>query len=253
MNAGGNLVPNGHTLTINGAFSTVGGNGQLTMTNAADVVNVTGNVTFGSTNTGGSMTAGTLNIGGNFLQQGSPQSITAGGNNALVFNGTGTQTVIFPADGNFANGACVGTAGGPDGEQDRRKPEHPHDDQGSGEFPQQQHDAGSDAGIEWRVHRRRQRVVRAERQLFHVGVGGTTFSKGAGTTIDSVTCSAPVKRSLRDARKNYADIRGTSSWTAPGTLTGQMFVDGNGQLNVATSAVVTGNFTTSGSGTLKMT
>jgi hypothetical protein len=259
VNALGNLVINGNTLTVNGGLATAGVGGQLTMTNASDVVNVTGDVSFGSTSAGGPMTAGTLNIGGNFSQTGSPQSITTSGTNTLVFNGAGTQTVIFSSpDGNFAGGACVGTACVQNLTVNKTA--------GQLNFLTTTKVQGnflnnSTTPVQTPVSNGAF-IVLGNAQFgqngtfYHVGVGSTTFSKGVGTTIDSVTYfgAGQAYNPATLGEQLYSDIRGTANWTAPGTLPGKMVVDGSGQLNVATSgAVVSGSFTTSGTGTLRMT
>ena len=262
VNVGGNLVPNGHTLTINGAFATIGANGQLTMTNSADVVSATGNVTFGASGTGGLMSAGTLSIGGNFMQSGGAQSINTSGTNTVVFNGTVAQTVIFSSpDGNFAGGACVGDACFQNLTSSKSSGalNFLTTTKVQGNFTNS--NSGS-ATIQTPVSNGA--FIIAGNALFgqggtyyKTGVGGSGFSKGAGTVIDSVYYFGGGQAyNPATLGESFTDIRGTSSWTSPGTLTGSMIVDGNGQLNVtngAAAAVVTGNFTTSGSGTLKMT
>jgi hypothetical protein len=259
VNVQGNLVPNGHTLTVSGVsngFAT-SANGQLTMTNPADVVSVAGNVTFGSASSGGPMSAGTLAIGGNFMQSGSSQSISTSGTNTILFNGSGTQTVIFSSpDGNFAAGVCVAacvqnlTVNKPSGALNFLTTVKVQ-----GDFVNN----SSAATVSTPVSSLNQPFIIAGNAAFglngafHVtGIGGTTFSKGAGTTVDTVTyfgASQPYNPGTLG--EFYSDIRGTANWTGQGTLNGQMVVDG--QLNVSTGgAVVTGNFSTAGVGTLRM-
>ncbi len=254
VNVAGNLQINGHTLSVNGAFAT-STNGQLTMNNAADIVNVNGNATFGSTGVGGPMSAGTLNISGNFLQSGNSQSISTSGTNTVNFNGAAVQSITFSSpDGNYSAGcvaACfqnftVNKTGG--------QLNVLTDVKVQGNFANNSTFpvitpvsngplivAGNAAyGQNMTIHR--------------TGVGGT-FSKGLGTAIDSVSYfGAAQTYNPATLGEGYSDIRGTANWTAAGTLTGQMVLSGAGQLNVSNSlAVITGNFTSNGTSTLKMT
>ena len=250
----GNLQINGHTLNVNGAFSTAT-NGQLTMNNAADVVNVTGNVTFGSTGAGGTMSAGTMHIGGNFLQNGGSFSLSTSGTNTLDFNGAGTQSIIFTIpDGNYAAGcssaSCfqnltVNKTGGQlnvltdvkiQGNFTNTSTFPIVTPVSNGPFII----AGNATyGQNMTVHR--------------TGVGGT-FSKGAGTAIDSVSYfGAGQTYNPATLGESYTDILGSVSWPAVGTLTGNMTVSGTGVLTVSsTGATVTGTFTTNGTGSITM-
>ncbi len=255
VNLAGNLTVNSHTLTVNGALTT-SGSGQLTMTNASDVVNVGGNVTFGSTGTGGTMSAGTLSILGNFLQSGSSQSISTSGTNTIVFNGAGTQTVTFSApDGNYAAG-CVAACF-----------ENLTVNKSSGQLNiltavkvQGNFTNNSTTPIQTPVSNgpfivAGNAAYGASGTFYRTGVGGGTFSKVAGTIIDSVSYfGANQTYNPATLGEAYSDIRGTAQWSAGGTLTGDLVLSGAGALNVSTShAIVTGNFTSSGTSTLAIT
>jgi hypothetical protein len=255
VNLAGNLTVNSHTLTVNGALTT-SGSGQLTMTNAADVVNVGGNVTFGSTGTGGLMSAGTLSILGNFLQSGSSQSISTSGTNTIVFNGAGTQTVTFSApDGNYAAGcvaACfqnltVNKSGGQLNILTAVKVQ--------GNFVNNSTTVVQTPVANGPFIVAGNATFGQNGSFARTGVGGTTFSKDVGTLIDSVSYfGAGQTYNPATLGEVYSDIRGTAQWSAGGTLTGQLVLSGAGALNVSTShAIVTGNFTSSGTSTLAIT
>ncbi len=95
VNVDGNLQLNSHYLVVNGTFGTLVA-GQLTMTNAADSMSVTGTATFGGGSTGGILTNGKLKLAGSFLQvnNGSGQEFSASGTHTTLFTGT-TPTVSF--------------------------------------------------------------------------------------------------------------------------------------------------------------
>lgn len=94
---GGSLVLNGHAAILAGNLVT-SGTGALTMTNAADSVNIAGNASFGGGL--GTMNAGVIRLAGNFVQtgaanfQGTAQSAAVA--HRVVLNGaSGTQTISF--------------------------------------------------------------------------------------------------------------------------------------------------------------
>jgi Bacterial Ig-like domain (group 1) len=88
--AGSLVSANGHTLTVNGNMSVF-----LIMTNAADVVNVSGKVTFNAGDELGRLTAGTLVVGGDFQQSGSYQTFAATGTHKVVMKGAVPQHIAF--------------------------------------------------------------------------------------------------------------------------------------------------------------
>ena len=109
---GGTLDVNGYTLRISGNLTIMNTNGRLKMVKAADVVEVSGNVTLQGAASDGYLTAGILKIGGDFYQNGSyhqPNSIpdgsenysnnrfsfAASGTHKVIFNGTSPQTITF--------------------------------------------------------------------------------------------------------------------------------------------------------------
>jgi hypothetical protein len=257
VNVLGTLVVSGHTLTVNGAFTT-SASGQLTMNNAADVVNVTGNVAFSSAGgVGGPMIAGTMHIGGNFFQSGNSSSIATGGTNTIDFNGAGTQTITFSSpDGNYAAGcssaSCfqnvtVNKTGGQLNILTDVKVQGSFTN--SSTFPIVTPVSNGPLIIAGNA------AYGQNMTIHRTGVGGATFTKGAGTAIDSVSYfGAGQTYNPATLGEGYSDIRGTAQWSAGGTLTGQMVLSGAGALNVSTShAIVTGDFTENGTSTLAIT
>ena len=101
----GNLQINGHTFTVNGAFTTQG-SGQLTMNNATDSMTVTGMATFGGGVTAGTLTAGKLVLKGNFTQSGNSQAFKATSGHTTIFSGPAAQTITFTNPDSAASGAC---------------------------------------------------------------------------------------------------------------------------------------------------
>ena len=92
--ASANLNLGGKTVSVTGDFNTQS-SGKLTMTNALDALTVTGNVTFDGSNTSTLLSAGQLTLQGNFSQGGSSTSFAASGTHAVLFNGSGAQTISF--------------------------------------------------------------------------------------------------------------------------------------------------------------
>ena len=95
INVNKRVTVNGHTFTVGGNF-TVNNNTcssctHLVMTNAADVLTVDGNATFGGRN---NLTAGTINLKGNLTQIHYTQALKPTGTK-FVFNGSAAQSVNF--------------------------------------------------------------------------------------------------------------------------------------------------------------
>jgi len=110
---------NGHTLTVNGNFSTNGENARLQMKKSDDKLIVKGDVTFGGASTYEDLSKGILELTGDFYQIGlrshqnykddentryedrfeadNAYSFYPTGEHKVVFNGTSKQTVIFEA------------------------------------------------------------------------------------------------------------------------------------------------------------
>ena len=252
----GNLVINGNTLTINGGFTTQG-SGQLTMNNAADVMNVTGPVTFGSTSAGGPMSNGTMTVRGDFTQTGSVQSLSTFGSHTIVFTGTAAQIVNFATPDVNYTGACSTScfqnltvnkaAGGALFFTSPVKVIGAYSVVGPGPISTLATN-GSFIIVG--------NAILGQNAAYHrMGLASSSYSKSGLTTVDSVSYfGAAQTYNPASLGEVYSDIRGTVNWSAPTTLTGDMVLSGTGQLNVSTSgAIVTGNFTSNGSSTLKMT
>ncbi|MEM7415542.1 MAG: Ig-like domain-containing protein [Gemmatimonadota bacterium] len=95
------LVVGANTLTIGGDLTTSGFGANLTMTDAAGVIDLAGNANFNGGTTLNFMTAGELRIAGD-LTATSPQSGTsfaANQTHTTIFDGTGAQTVNFSTPG----------------------------------------------------------------------------------------------------------------------------------------------------------
>jgi hypothetical protein len=123
MNVGGDLVISGSgTFNMWESNVTVGGDlrtedsGILSMTWAADVLNVSGNAVFGGGNS--SLSAGTLNVAGDFTQATglSAQSFAPGPNHVTVLNGSAAQQVTFESptlnESRFGDLVIDNTSGG---------------------------------------------------------------------------------------------------------------------------------------------
>jgi hypothetical protein len=248
----GNLVLNGHSMTVNGSFAT-STNGQLTMS-GAEVLNVTGNMTFGSTGAGGPMSGGTLNVGGNFVQSGNVQALSAFGTHTTVLNGSGAQTVSFASvDSTFVPGcaaSCFANFA-------------INKATGSVSFSSPVKIIGNYANtstipVTTLTSNSEFIVVGSatfgQNGAYHnLGLASSTYTKGLGTVIDTVVYFGTGQAYAPVLGENHSEIRGTANWTSPGTLTGNLLVSASGQLNVSTAgAVVTGNFKTTSAGTLRM-
>jgi hypothetical protein len=94
----GGFTLGGHFAAVIGTFITAGA-GTVTMTNAADTLNVSGNVAFGGGNTGGLLTAGELVVGGNFAQSTATPSFSAGPGHTTLFDGSTQSVVIIDSTG----------------------------------------------------------------------------------------------------------------------------------------------------------
>ncbi|MBI4421429.1 MAG: hypothetical protein HY560_11450, partial [Gemmatimonadetes bacterium] len=107
---GSNLTLGGRTVTVTGTFGTESG-GTLTMTNGADLLDVTGAMTFAGGNTGGLLTAGVIRARGDFTQVGfvdtscpNPgsdvvETFKASGTHRIDFIGNASQQVTFNTPG----------------------------------------------------------------------------------------------------------------------------------------------------------
>lgn len=100
----GNLQLNGHQLVVNGSFVTQNG-AQLTMTNPADSLYVSGNATFGGGVEAGILTAGKLVLNGNFTQTnaGSGQEFKAVAGHQTILTGSAAQTISFASPDTIAS------------------------------------------------------------------------------------------------------------------------------------------------------
>ncbi len=112
INSGGSLFLNGNAMSVTGDFSTAA-TGTFTENNAADVLIVTGNVSFGGGSTSGQITNGFLTISGNFTQSNSATSFAASGAHQAAFVGTSAQTINFanPGSSQFAKLTLANSAG----------------------------------------------------------------------------------------------------------------------------------------------
>ena len=97
----GNLLINGHSLTVNGDFQTAN-SGSLSMNNAADVVTINGNATFAGNP--GLMANGVLIITGNLTQNTTTNAFNVGAAHITRFTGA-TPTISFanPTTSNFGS------------------------------------------------------------------------------------------------------------------------------------------------------
>ena len=100
MTALGNLIINGQTVTVNGAFATSSG-GVLTMNNVSDYLLVNGSVVFNGGTETGLLTSGVLETTGTFqaTNNGNANNFVASGTHRLRFSGAGNHTVIFGLPG----------------------------------------------------------------------------------------------------------------------------------------------------------
>ncbi|HEX4560820.1 MAG TPA: hypothetical protein VH113_03215 [Gemmatimonadales bacterium] len=81
---GGTLIPNGHTLSVGGAF-TANNSGLLKMTNSLDTLIVGGSALFQGGNESGLLTAGGISVGADFSE---------GSGDAQAFASTGTAVMM---------------------------------------------------------------------------------------------------------------------------------------------------------------
>ena len=91
---GGDLRPNGHTFRVIGDF-TLNSSGFLTMNNAGDVLDVSGNIYMNRSNGAVPVfSAGLIKVQGNFETGGnSGETFRPTGTHRVLFNGTGMQTI----------------------------------------------------------------------------------------------------------------------------------------------------------------
>lgn len=94
----GSFTLAGHFASVIGSFLTAG-TGTVTMTNAADTLNVQGNVAFGGGNTNGLLTAGVLAVSGNFAQSTATPTFVAGPAHTTLFDGSAQSVVIIDSTG----------------------------------------------------------------------------------------------------------------------------------------------------------
>ncbi len=93
---GGTLSIGGQRLNVTNSFRTTG-SGTLTMNNAAGLLVIGGDAVFTGGATSTSLTAGTLQVGGNFTQGGGPLTFAPSATGTLLtrFSGSVLQTVSF--------------------------------------------------------------------------------------------------------------------------------------------------------------
>jgi len=92
----GSLTVGGQLLSV--STLTVGSGGSLVMTNSADVVVVSGNLTMSGSDHTGKLTAGQIQVQGNLVQTsgGSPNSFAASGSHLTVLTGFGSLSFQSP-------------------------------------------------------------------------------------------------------------------------------------------------------------
>ena len=90
--SGGSLVLNGFAASVGGSFATLG-SGAVTMANALDSLDITGNATFAGA--AGTLSAGRIRLAGNFSQTTSAAAFAATGTHRTVLDGTAAQSISF--------------------------------------------------------------------------------------------------------------------------------------------------------------
>jgi hypothetical protein len=93
--SGGSLVMGGQPVSVTGNFTT-SGSGTLSMTNAADSLDINGNASFGGGT--GTLSNGVIRVAGNFTQVGATAAYApspATGAHRVVLDGAAAQTVSF--------------------------------------------------------------------------------------------------------------------------------------------------------------
>jgi hypothetical protein len=227
--SGADLILNAQTVTVSGNFSTVSG-GILTMTNAADVLDVAGNVTFNGGNTSGKLTSGLLQLQGDFTQTGgSSLRFAASGTHKVLFKGSVAQTITF---------------GNP----------------GAGSSRFQELDISNAAGVSFASTL--DVLGRVTLTGTSGAVTGTTVTI-AGDLVDTPGSSWQVTNTtfsgspstLPASMTTNVTFAGAATLVAPLTLTNNLTVSGSGAdltLNGQTVAV-SGNFSTVSGGILTMT
>jgi flagellar basal body rod protein FlgG len=125
INDNGNFSPGGHTVTVNGNL-TLDSHGYLTMADAADVLDVSGNVYWNRQDDNAqSVSAGLIKVQGNFSSGGTASAgFRTSGTHTVLFNGSAAQTVSLaygddcrhyfnrieianPAGVQFTNHVCI--------------------------------------------------------------------------------------------------------------------------------------------------
>jgi hypothetical protein len=94
----GNLNTGGNQITVAGNLTTQN-TSVLTMQNAAGVLDVAGDVSFGGGSTNTRLTAGTLRVGGNFAQAGNAAAFAPTVSHLTILDGSAPQTVSFANPG----------------------------------------------------------------------------------------------------------------------------------------------------------
>jgi len=90
----GQVTPSGNAATITGNLTTTG-IGHLRVVNAADSVDIGGNVSFGGAFGGSQQTNGVIRVAGNVTQLGTGTQYAPSGPHRMVLDGAGTQTLNF--------------------------------------------------------------------------------------------------------------------------------------------------------------
>lgn len=99
VQAGGNLLPNGHAITVGGTLSTTG-NGVITMNSPADRI-VANSASFAGGDETGKLTNGEIEVDGNFAQlnTNSTTSYVSSAPHKTSFGGASALTISFAAPG----------------------------------------------------------------------------------------------------------------------------------------------------------
>lgn len=258
VDSGGTLVLNGKTLAIAGNFSTLTG-GRLNMTNAADLLDVAGNATFGGGAQTGLLTAGSMQIGGDLVQlnNGTATSLVAAQTHSIVLDGAGAQTITL-ADADTIGGSCLKSCIGSmsvsksGGSVTFGSPAKFTGDLTIG-GTLTAFDAIGTAGNPRHVG-----VVgtftssaAAPVHITHLGLGGV-YAKGAATIVDTITF-AGTGQSIPAGGYGEVRVRGTATLSGAITTTGGLTVTGGSLTINGHTATVQGAFATTGTGALIMT
>jgi hypothetical protein len=230
---GGNLTVTGSfalagTMTVTGNFAT-SGSGTLTQSVSTSQLNVTGTTTFAGGSETGKLTNGSLSTGGGFTQAGNPTSFVASGlHNVIVGSAINTSlTLANPTTAIFAALGLTGTA----------TLTVNNDIITTGNFS-----PGSS-------------VVNGAGHKVTVGGQYNNFGNYAGVTFDSTIFaggSSPVTgTSVIVGTVKF--MSGTPTLFTPLQVNGNALIDGTAVFSFGgTRLRVTGDFTTAGSGVIKM-